>query len=87
MKIIAAAIMKHHMIFTLPAPARHHAILHIMSGTFGIPQDSYTEQGFLTDTGNFVSRKAALIIAADAGQLEERVKTNPPYELFSEDLW
>lgn len=43
------------------------------------------QQGFLTDTGEFVSRRAAMKIARNAGQLKE--KTINKEKLFSEDLW
>jgi hypothetical protein len=87
MKIVAAAILKDGMTFTMPPPARHHTILHHMVGKLGMVQDGNTEQGFLTDTGDFVRRKPACMIAEHAGQLEGRTKTGPRDELFSEDLW
>jgi hypothetical protein len=94
MKIVAAACFKEMlgsrpfsgMIFTIPPPARHHDIVHMMHN-LGIPQDQTIEQGFLTDTGKFVRRKPACMIAEHAGQLEGRTKTGPSDTLFSEDLW
>jgi hypothetical protein len=86
-KIVAAACSKDGVIFTIPAPARHHDIVHRMH-LLGIVQDYTLEQGFLTDTGRFVRRKPAMIIAEKAGQLirsKEGGYQGP--ELFSEDLW
>ena len=40
------------------------------------------DQGFVTNTGKFVNRSTAAVIAVNAGQIE-RV----PRELFSEDFW
>lgn len=39
-------------------------------------------QGFVTSKGNFAMRKAAAVIAVDAGQVREGIVI-----LFSEDLW
>jgi hypothetical protein len=94
MKIVAAAVwktapddVKEGLIFTLPAPARHHNILHMMS-KLGITQDHTVTQGFLTDTGDFVRRKPAMMIARAAGQMKPREPGQyDGEELFSEDLW
>lgn len=42
-------------------------------------------QGFMTDTGQFVSREFGAIVAKQAGQIKE-LKFHPT-ELFSEDLY
>ena len=42
-------------------------------------------QGFLTDRGTFVDRKAAAVIAIEAGQIKELSYSST--ELFSEDLY
>lgn len=68
------------MTFTLPAPARHHHILHYLARP-----DFHVEQGFLTSTGRFVSRKEAMGIAVAAGQVSPSKVQSP--DLFSEDLW
>lgn len=88
-KIAAAAIMKRGMIFTLPPPARHHTILAVLNEEFDILQDGSTEQGFITDHGEFVRRKPALMIAQHAGQLKRSQEPGSYQgpELFSEDLW
>lgn len=47
-----------------------------------------SEQGFIDQFGEFHDRKAALVIADAAGQLNVfRPKTSPKDELFSEDLY
>lgn len=81
--IIAAAIRnKDGEVFHLLPPARHHNIIHF----FGKENDE--QQGFITSSGAFVDRRAALEIAKAAGQMKPRLPGgyNGP-ELFSEDLW
>lgn len=86
-KIIAAACLKDGVIFTIPAPARHFDIVHKMH-LLGIIQDYSVEQGFLTDTGRFVRRKPAKIMAEKAGQMLPRKEGGyQGPDLFSEDLW
>lgn len=43
------------------------------------------EQGFITNTGRYVSREEALEIAKAAGQIIK--KHNPQYQLLSEDIY
>lgn len=71
------------MTYTMPAPARHHHILHSMPPLNPVvPPEA---QGFLTSTGRFVTRKEAMGIAVSAGQVPASKVTAP--DLFSEDLW
>lgn len=66
--------------------ARHHNLLHLMHEYgFTEPQVAKVKQGFLTTKGRYVSREAALEIAKQANQLIK--KTDPPHQLFSEDLF
>lgn len=87
MRIVAAAVLFDQWIYTMPPPARHWNILHCMHGKLGIIQDHRVEQGFMTDTGDFVRRKPALMIAEHAKQLLQPIPQNRSQELFSEDLW
>lgn len=73
------------LVFSMPQPARHGHIMHSMS-KIGLPKLEY-HQGFTTSLGRYVSREAAVEIAYAAGQMQGRTKTNPAYQLFSEDLW
>ena len=87
MKIVAAAVYANGLIFTKPAPARHHHILNSMAKDFGIDASihgSPDAQGFLTDQGEFLDRRLAMVCAIDAGQLEQG---KWGFELYSEDLW
>jgi hypothetical protein len=74
------------LIFSTPAPARHHDVVHRMV-LLGISQDSRCEQGFVTNAGRFANRTDATCIARAAGQITTPKKTEPQHALFSEDLW
>ena len=83
--IVAAAVF-HGSVISLPAPARHHTILHSMDCEMGIDTTTIppANQGFLTSEGKFVNRVEAFYIAHRAGQIG--AKDGEP-RLFSEDLW
>lgn len=84
------------LICFIPKPARHHNILHSMWQQFADGKKDRTHasyagevQGFLTDTGAFLDRRASLLHARECGQVLLR-KSGVGYqgdELFSEDLW
>jgi hypothetical protein len=87
-RIVAAAIY-HGCTVSLPPPARHGHILAAMSATLGIntPQIPPENQGFLTDTGRYVGRVEAKLIAHRAGQIIRHSAGQHCPELYSEDLW
>jgi predicted amidohydrolase len=69
----------------LPGPHRH-SHLYAVSALLGIDPDHAGHQsGFTTDAGRFVGREEGVGIATAANQLIR--KTDPPSQLFSEDLW
>jgi hypothetical protein len=84
--VVAAAVQAHGMTFSLPRPARHHDVLHLMH-SLGLPDGPswVTGQGFLLSSGRWVNRRDAWLVAVAAGQLLERDRNGP--ELFSEDVW
>lgn len=84
-RIASAAIMRRGRVYTLPPPARHRDVIELMFGENGIPVGGESDQGFVTDTGRFVGRRQAWIIAEAAGQIVERFE--PEGILFSESLW
>jgi hypothetical protein len=98
LRIMRAAIMirrkgsmgNEGVVWTVSAPGRHHncidALVNIGKYEYN-PDDC--EDGFVDSTGKFHGREEACQIAREAGQLfyNARPKTNPAYELFSEDLW
>ena len=67
----------------LPRPHRHKDILNYLKQN-KIEIDNYIE-GFVTNTGTFVTRKEAKIIAIDAGQIINNYNTGPL--LWSDDVW
>lgn len=70
----------------LSKPNRHHHIIKkVFSETGEMCRGSYA-QGFITNTGRYVSRCEARIIAIDAGQVLPE-NTLHSKELFSEDIW
>lgn len=79
----------------VPAPGRHHNVLHSLHQQFGAGAarsgTSYggEVQGFLTDKGAFLGRREALIHARECGQqlLRKHDEGYQGDELFSEDLW
>lgn len=73
------------LIHTLPRPARHHDVVHLLAEAFDHPSRNTDEQGFLLSSGRFCRRKPAKIVAEEAGQLLPRASTLP--ELYSEDVW
>jgi hypothetical protein len=71
------------LLVTIPAPARHHTVLHplyTINKVIVRPED----QGFLTSTGRFVGRIEAAEIALATQQIR-KLMSGP--ELYSEDVW
>jgi len=84
LRIVRAAIREQFGgIHSVPIPGRHHDIIRNMreAGYVG----SVYEKGFMLSDGQFVTRKAAKILAVKNGQLKTGV-TNL-VTLTSEDLW
>ena len=82
-RIVSVAIKANGLIMSMPKPARHHHVIAAMPARMAravLPSD----QGFLTNKGEFVGREDGLKMATDAGQL---LKPTSHDELFSEDLW
>lgn len=83
--IVSVAVKIDGQVRGLPAPARHHDILH----KYPRPEHRHGEQGFIDDQLGFMGRVQAFWRAKSEGQLEGRIKSGNPdsQELFSEDLW
>lgn len=83
--VVAAAILDDDgIIYSVPAPGRHHDVISLMADA-GIETPILGEQGFLLSDGRFARRTAAKDVARKAGQLLERASKLK--ELFSEDVW
>lgn len=72
------------LIFSRPKPARHADVLIPLSQMHETAA-LRAEQGFLTDTGEFLSREGAKAFVYDVGQ--NTIRDTNPVQLFSEDLW
>lgn len=85
MTIAMAAIKEEKgAVFTLPRPYRHHHIIAARSA-LGLRTPSTCEQGFVTNTGHFVDREGARVVAELAGQLLPGARRHG--QLFTEDVW
>lgn len=83
--IIAAAIKAPDgSVVFVPRPGRHHDVIAKMINA-GYHAPIRGVQGFITDTGEFVDRKAAVPIAEAGKQIVK--KHGPADTLFSEDMW
>lgn len=78
---MAAIKLPDGQVLTVPRPGRHHNIIHAFAGDGAI----LSNQGFVTNHGRFLHRRAAWRIAEEAGQIIKQ--TGPKGTLFSEDLW
>lgn len=85
-RIIAVAIFQDGVIYSLAAPARHHHVIAHMVRDVDLPIPIKGKQGFVDDTGHFLSRAQALKVAKAAGQIIRRCGGDN-HELFSENLW
>lgn len=90
-RIKAAAIKTQEgEVWWAPAPARHHNVMWLMRDFgFSIGRISHSEEGFITDADEFVSRTDAMVIAKAANQLvAEHYEVSQHYvELYSEWVW
>ena len=83
--IVAVAIRLDGKVWALPAPARHHDVIHrIVSSGDRTRAPASAEQGFVDSSLGFVSRERAREIAIREGHVAHPAH---PRQLFSEDLW
>lgn len=82
--IVAVAVMLDGEVWQLPRPARHHHVLMALDHVLPGRAIEAHEQGFMTNTGRYVTRQEAAMIATQAGQV---ATLHAPPQLFSEDLW
>lgn len=83
--ITHVAIMRHGVIYSLPKPNRHHNVFAIMPKHED--REKHDIQGFLDESGRFLTRDEAYILAKSSGQLNRRPGGYDGNLLFSEDLW
>lgn len=82
--IAGVAAIANGCLISLPRPYRHHHVLAVFYHRYNKALENI--QGFVTDTGEFLDRKQALLLAEKSGQL---LAEEPIYggQLYSENLW
>jgi len=87
--ITHAAIRFRGKVYSLPAPNRHHDVIRLIAKETGVKyvDAKGDDQGFLADGVSFCSRKPALRIARECGQLKPGGMGEKLGELYSEDVW
>lgn len=87
-QIVGVAIIFKGDVYVDDRPNRHHHVICRVSKLHGGINGEHLE-GFWTDNGRYLSRKQAMKLAIDNGQLKR--SSNPLHyqgdELYSEDLW
>lgn len=84
-KIVAVAIRVGKMIVTIPAPARHHHVLHALWNINRNLLIKPSDQGFIDQNGKYLTRQEAWVVAKAVNQI---VRVNGVEgTLYSEDLW
>lgn len=84
--ITHVAIRFRGIIYSLPAPNRHHNVIRLIVDSTGASSIDGEEQGFLDATGRFLSRRQALVSAKLHNQIKDPSNIRAG-RLFSEDLW
>ena len=86
--ITHVAIRFRGVIYSLPAPNRHHHVVRMIIDQTGVDSvDTHGEdQGFLDASGKYLRREVALVSALVNNQIKnlDDIRGN---ELFSEDVW
>lgn len=88
-RIVAAALIKNGVVYSLPRPARHDSVIRHAHQALGLSEDPMESlrddgQGFVTSEGRYVDRVEGARIAISSGQVR---KLKWPPLLYSEDLW
>lgn len=88
--IVAAAILYKDVVYALPAPARHHTVIHhILRTTKDKKVPASALQGFIDDNEGFVDRERArdLVVKQEQPLKNGKDALDHIRHLFSEDLW
>ena len=84
--ITHVAIRFRDQIWSLPRPNRHHHVIRMIVEKTNCETVCDDEQGFLDDTGQFLTREEALKVALQHNQVKD-VNDIRCGMLFSEDVW
>jgi hypothetical protein len=87
-RLTHVAIRFEGVVYSLPAPNRHHHVIRDIAERLGIAYvDARDEdQGFLDQSGRFLNRTDALVSALAFGQVKDPAKIIGG-RLYSEDVW
>ena len=83
--IVGVTITVDGVIRQLPRPYRHHHVIEMVYVDSGFRPVTTEDQGFFTNTGRYLNREEALVVAKKANQLLPR--HHHATELFSESVW
>lgn len=83
--ITHVAIQHQGVVYSLPAPCRHHHVIHWIYLHIGVPVDNEI-QGFLDHDGNFLDREQAWLHALAHGQVKFHFRPGDNW-LYSEHVW
>lgn len=89
-KITHVAIRFQNQVWSLPSPYRHHDIIRTIVWLNPDVQQVDThgeDQGFLDESGRYLTRKQALISAQLNDQVKDDCLGAKLGELYSEDVW
>ncbi len=88
-KITHVAIRFQGTTYSLPAPNRHHDVIRKISEETGADTVNTMgeDQGFLDEEGKYLTRRQALGVASQEGQLKEGALGPRLGRLYSEDVW
>lgn len=86
LRLDRAAISDRSKTWSLPRPARHVDIMLHAMAEMGKPLSPDAEKGFLTECGNFLRRRPALVVALKSGQVKNR-SCLKGRQLTTDDLW
>lgn len=84
-KITHVAILYKDVVYSLAPPNRHHDVIALIRKDILGPLE-YGEQGFLDESGRFLTRKQALVSALANNQVKDPNDIRAG-QLFSEDVW
>lgn len=82
--ITHVAVVYENIVYSLPAPDRHHHVLRLIYKEHG--KCNPNKQGFLNNSGVYLTRTQALKVALAANQVKD-INNIHADRLFSEDLW
>lgn len=87
-RITHVAVRFNGQIYSLPPPNRHHDVIWEIARVTNAStvRAGGDNQGFLDESGRYLTRKEALLVALENNQVKDASQIRGR-SLFSEDLW